>query len=95
MLYYTGVTQNDETQLYQLWYVFEPNFKQLHILSAHKNQIAALEAMQRLTLVHCNSKPLTCHEDVVKIAGSFPGDGEPQPFNAIQTELIRRQVENQ
>jgi hypothetical protein len=82
-----GVIQNSKTLLYQVWYKF--NSEQIHFLTAHKNDEDAYSTMHRLTLIHHNSKRITCPEDLLKIAESFPSDEPPSPVSEAQLQALK------
>ncbi|WP_106292040.1 hypothetical protein [Merismopedia glauca] len=82
-----GVIQNQRTSLYQVWYKF--NSEQIYFLTAHKNHEDAYDTMYRLTLVHHNSKRITCPEDLLKIADSFPTDEPPSPVSEEHLQALK------
>jgi hypothetical protein len=89
-----GVIQNQQTSLYQVWYKFgntklSSEKSDIYFLTAHANPKDAYDTMHKLTLIDQNSKPIKCHEDLLKIADSFPSDETPSPVSENELQALR------
>lgn len=82
-----GVIQNQQTSLYQVWYKFGSS--EIYFLTAHVNPKDAYDTMHKLTLIDQNSKQIKCHEDLLKIAESFPSDEKPSPVSENELQALR------